>query len=252
MNITLDLLRQRHSVRSFSMEPLTNDVINTIKSEITFINSHESGLNFQLCLNDSAPFEGFARSYGAFRNVNNYLVALIDPSFDHAYERAGYFAEQFVIKCTELGIGTCFVGGTFSREHIATRSEVYEKIPFVIALGYPEEEKTTIVAKMSRSLMHIKKKTLRDFYDGDDFEYQNAVAKFPWLISALEAIECAPSALNKQPIRLKMIIKESFPEIVAYSKNHSLIDLGIAKYNVGAIIPGYWDWGENGVFHHKD
>lgn len=248
MDITLELLKKRHSVRSYSMQPLSSASINALRSEVAYINSHEAGLNFQLCLNDSAPFEGFARSYGAFRNVNNYLAAIVDPTFDNAFERAGYFAEQFVIKCTELGLGTCFVGGTFSREHVTSRLEVYEKIPFVVALGNPEEEKTTLIGKMTRSLVHIKKKGIRDFYDGDDFEYQNAIAKFPWLTTALEAVQSAPSALNKQPVRLKMIIKNAMPMIKAFTKGNQPVDLGIAKFNVAAVVKGSWEWGEDGVF----
>lgn len=249
MDITLDLLKQRHSVRSYSMEPLTGAAINALRSEVTYINTHEAGLKFQLCLNDSAPFDGFARSYGAFRNVNNYMAAIIDPSFENAYERAGYFAEQFVIKCTELGLGTCFVGGTFSREHVNAKMEVFEKIPFVVSLGYPEVSKTTLIGKMTKSLAHLRKRSIRDFYEGDDFEYQNALAKFPWLSTALEALKCAPSALNKQPVRLKMEIRESSPVIVAFSKGNNPVDLGIAKYNMAAAVKGTWDWGENGAFH---
>lgn len=249
MKITLDLLQKRHSVRSYTSDSLSSEIINTLKSEITYINSHESGLNFQLCLNDSAAFEGFKRSYGAFRNVKNYLAAVIDPSFDNALERAGYFAEQFVIKCTEMGLGTCFVGGTFSRENVGARMEVYEKLPFVVTFGNPEENKTTVIGRISRSLLHLSNKKIRDFYDGDDFEYQNALAKFPWLSTALDALACAPSSLNKQPVRLKMVINESLPEIIAFSKNNSIVDLGIAKYNIASIIPGKWDWGEKGVFH---
>lgn len=252
MDITLDLLESRHSVRSYSTEEITSTIINTLKSEITYINSHEPGLNFQLCLDQPAAFEGFKRSYGAFRNVKNYLAAIIDPSFDNALERAGYFAEQFVIKCTELGLGTCFVGGTFSREDVATRLEVYEKLPFVVTFGYPEENKTTLIGKFSRALLHIKTRKPRDFYEGDDFEYQNALAKFPWLSTAIDALACAPSALNKQPVRLKMVIKESLPEIVAFTKNNSPVDLGIAKFNIASILHGSWEWGEDGVFQIND
>lgn len=198
----LELIQARHSVRSYSGKTIPDDVRNRLKSEVTYINTHEAGLNFQLCFDDDAPFRGVGRSYGMFRGVRNYLVAVIDPTFPDAYERAGYFAEQFVIEALRLGIGTCFVGGTFSRQNVGARVEVYEKIPFVIPFGYPEDDKTPLLAKMAMKFAHRKKMSPRDFFDGEDAEYEIWRNEFPWLDVALEAVACAPSSLNKRPVRL--------------------------------------------------
>lgn len=252
MDIDLELLRKRHSVRAYSPEPIAVSLVNRLKSEITFVNSHEAGLNFTLCLDDNAPFKGFSRSYGMFRNADNYIAAIIDPSFDHAEERAGYFAQQLVIECTALGLGTCFVGGTFSRRNVNARLEVYEKVPFVVTVGNPEEEKTTFVGRLTKTMAHRKQMSPREFYDGDEEEYTRALMSFPWLDKALEALACAPSALNRRPVRLKMIESNGHSAIIAYNvsqNQYSPVDLGIAKFNIAAIVPGLWDWGERGEFH---
>lgn len=250
MDQTLELLKKRHSVRSYSSEIIPEEMIKFLRSELTFINTHESGLNFQLFLGDKAPFKGFTRSYGMFRNVRNYMAAIIDPSFEYSLERAGYFAQQFVMECTHKGLGTCFVGGTFSRDYIPTNIEIYEKIPFVVTFGYAEESKSTILGKFTSRMAHRNKKSPRLFYDGDDSEYNKAITLFNWLPLALEAISYAPSAVNRQPVRLKMIERNGNNVIIAYTvlKEPVPVDLGIAKFNVASIIPGYWEWGEKGAF----
>jgi len=247
----LELIQSRHSVRSYSGKAIPDDVRNRLRSEVTYINTHEAGLNFQLSFDDDAPFRGVGRSYGMFRGVRNYLVAVIDPTFPDAYERAGYFAEQFVIEALKLGIGTCFVGGTFSRQNVGARVEVYEKIPFVIPFGYPEDDKTPLLAKMAMKFAHRKKMSPRDFFEGTDPEYAATRQEFKWLDVALEAVACSPSSLNKRPVRLKTVTEEGKLHIAATTNGQetSPVDLGIAKFNVATAVAGIFDWGNSGIFY---
>ena len=247
----LDLLENRHSVRSFTVEPLSQSVIDRLKSEATYINSHEAGLNFQLVFNDSTPFAGFRQSYGIFRNVRNYLAVVIDPTFPDTYERAGYFAQQFVVEALKLNLGTCYVGATFSKNHIQPRMEVYEKLPFVIALGFPDVDKTSLIGNLTSRLAHFKKRKPVDFFDGSEDEYNRAKSLFPWIDDALRAVACAPSSLNRQPVRLALKSVDGSDCIVAYTVdgNKSAVDLGIAKFNVASVVQGIWDFGQYAPFY---
>lgn len=248
---TLELLAERHSVRSYSVEPLKEDIFNSLRSEVTYINTHEAGLNLQLCLDQPDAFAGLSRSYGFFRNVRNYLACVIDPTFDFAMERAACNAEQFVMFCVEKGLGTCFVGGTFSRKHVAAQVEVYEKIPFVVTFGIPDEKHTSVLVKGMVKMMHRNKKRPRDFFEGTEADYADACRLIPDLERGLEAIALAPSALNKQPVRLRLDHSGESPRLIAVTGDYEKFaaDLGIAKYNFSAVIPGFWDWGEAGAFN---
>ena len=248
--LMIELLEKRHSVRSYESKPLSKELIDKIKSEVTFINSHEAGLNFQVVFSDGSPFSGFGRSYGMFRNVTNYIAAVIDPTFPNTEERAGYFAQQCVIELVKSGLGTCFVGGTFSRDNVNARVEVYEKIPFVVAFGYPEENKTTLMGKLTSKLAHRKNYKLSDFLTENQVSEEELRNCNIDLNLALRAVACAPSALNSKPVRLSTQILNGRPVIIAgvkdYAKN--AVDLGIAKYNVANVLPGVWEWGNNEPF----
>lgn len=246
---SLELLKKRHSVRNYSTETVDLSVRNALQAEVTMINTHESGLNFQLVFDNDDPFRGFTRSYGFFKNARNYMACVIDPTFPNTEERAGYFAEQFAIKALELGLGTCFVGGTFSEKHLDISRHVYEAVPFIVAFGYPSRSRQTAVSKLASEWIHRKSLKPRDFFAGDDKEYRKATEIFPWLPDALEALACAPSSLNKQPVRVRLGDDDMIHAYSIPGTSQSAIDLGIGKYNFGCVAAGEWEWGEEAPFY---
>lgn len=246
--MTLKELRSRHSVRSFSLNKIPEDLRKQLNAEITMINSHEAGLNFQLCFDDDDPFRGFTRSYGFFKNARNYLACVIDSSFPNAAERAGYFAEQFVMKCVLMGLGTCFIGGTYSSSHVNAAMRVYEKLPFIVTFGYSSETGPSKLAKLAVKFAHRNQLSGRDLFEGDEPTYKMALETYPWLSDALEGLACAPSSLNKQPVRIYLNKDGEIAARTLPGDEKSSIDLGIGKFNFAEVAPGEWEWGENAPF----
>ena len=159
------------------------------------------------------------------------------------------------MKAVELGLGTCFVGGTFSAKHVNVRKEVYEEVPFLVTIGYPSD-KVSLAARLSSKFAHRKVRNPKDFFDGDEIHYSDAMKMYPWLTTALEAVACAPSALNHQPVRLTLQnpareeVAGGTPDVpmiaafVTSDDKFSMVDLGIAKANVAMAVPGVRDWGD--------
>ncbi len=249
MSYTVDELRSRHTVRRYKNTPLTEEIKNSLRSEVTFINTHESGLNFQLVFDNGDPFEGFNKSYGMFSNVNNYLACVIDPTFDNACERAGFFAQQFVMKCVSKQLGACFVGGTYSEKKLDVQKHIYEKIPFVVCFGIPEDKTQTFLSSMAMRMAHRHDLKPRDFFAGDDKVFNEACYKFPFLIPALQGLSCAPSSLNKQPCRISLDNDSNLRMYTTKKDPANAVDLGIGKFNFAeAADAGEWEWGENAIF----
>lgn len=244
--MTITQLRSRHSVRTFGDDEIEKAVVDKLKAEITMINTVEPGLHFQLILNDSGPFDGFFNSYGMFKNACNYVACVIEPSYPYTYQRAGYYAQQVVMLAVSLGLGTCFVGGTFNAEVTSAQLRAGEKIPFLIALGYEDNSVETMIAKISKKMLHLSRKKVLDFIE-TDINKESIVKGNSQLYVALQAVECAPSAMNRQPVKI-MYRNGEIKATAKSSSNSDMIDLGIAMYNFQAVWQGFWEWGNPALF----
>lgn len=250
----LGTLESRHSVRNFSTRPLGEDVVRKLRADITFINTHEAGMHFELVTDDPDPFRGFRRSYGMFRNVTDYIAVVADTSFANYMERTGYCAQQLVMEAVSMGLGTCYVGGTYDSSVVKVNLRVDRKILFIIAIGYPErQDNESLLARVARKLMHRKIRPAWDFFSSD-IPREEAIKLFPMIETGLEAVACAPSALNRQPVRLWLEQSQQAGGTVTVcagvddSDPKTLIDLGIAKFNFQAVVPGLWEWGNGAAF----
>lgn len=244
MMTPLQTLQSRHSVRAFREEALSDTHVKKLKACITMINTHQQGLKFQLITNDPDPLAGFSKSYGVFTNPRNYMAAVVDTATPDVLERAGYYAEQVVIKSCELGVGSSFVGGTYNESKVKVQLRAGEKVLFLVLLGYPAE-KTKFMAKIMAKMVHLKRMDAEQFFEPSG-DLTEAIGKFPFLTVGLEAVACAPSALNKRPTRIFLRHDSAGDALCARvddSNPKNLIDLGIAKYNFNYATSTECEWG---------
>lgn len=199
--MTLDDLRLRHSVRTFSPEPLDPSQIRTLNAVITDINTHQSGMHFQLVTDSPDPFKGFSKSYGMFRNARNYVACVVDTSYSNYLERGGYFGMQILMRAFTLGLGTCFVSGAFSAKAVEARVRPGEELLFLIVLGKEAEDgQATFMASLMHKVSHRHSGlTPMDFLD-TKLPWEKICDAFPQLLKGLEAVSYAPSAMNRQPV----------------------------------------------------
>ncbi|MCM1377012.1 MAG: hypothetical protein NC097_06090 [Clostridium sp.] len=251
--MTLQEIQQRHSVRSFRELPLSAQHVRTLKADLTMINTHEAGLEYHLITDNSSAIAKFNKSYGFFRNARNYIAVVCDNNYSDVKERAGFFAEQIVLQATVMGIATCFVGGTFSRDNIDIPLRAGQEIPFIILMGYKDTiEPPRPLARFAMKLAHIKSMSPENFYvERKGWPLQKALKTFPYLMDGLKAVAAAPSSMNKRPVRLWIGTKDEQPVVrigIPEIKPTQLIDLGIAKCNFAEVADGVWDWGNGAAF----
>ena len=240
----LELLQTRKSVRGYTDAPVPAEILNKLKATVTMINTHQHGLKFQIITDDPDPFKAFSRSYGSFRNPRNYMAAVVDTAVDNVYERAGYFAEKFAIKAVELGLGTCFVGGTFNPDKVKAQLRAGEKVLFIVLFGYPYG-KEKLLARVTAGIAHRKRMSVEDFFEPAS-KAAEALSMFPDMRLGLEGVACAPSSLNRRPARifLKGDGENAVPcARVADPTPGNLVDLGIAKFNYNFATTTECSWG---------
>ncbi len=116
--------------------------------------------------------------------------------------------ERIILGITDLGLGTCWVGGTFRRNDYAYMIDLAadELLPAITPVGYPPRDSRTIVDK---SLVYLaqsrNRKPWEKLFFLHDFAMpltENEAGDYREMI---RAVQLAPSASNKQPWR---IVKE--------------------------------------------
>ncbi|MBO5776370.1 MAG: nitroreductase, partial [Clostridia bacterium] len=108
-----EAIENRHSVRRYLDKKIPDDIIEILNREIYNCNV-EGALNIQLVCNRPEAFQGIKASYGKLQNVNNY-IALVGKKSNTLDYRVGYYGERIVIKAQQLGLNTCWLGGTYSK-----------------------------------------------------------------------------------------------------------------------------------------
>lgn len=206
------------------------------------INTHEAGAHFQIITDNEDPFSGFDKGYGIFKNPRNYLACVMDTSFPDALERAGYFAEEFVVKATELGLGTCFIGGTYNASKADIQLRPDWKLLFIVVFGYPYSKERPL-ARLMKGVVHMRKRENSYYYESGEASFNEMASKYHMLPTAIEALRCAPSSLNRQPAKIRVSGSGGLEIFADASNPKNLIDLGIAKFNVSYATGSDIEWG---------
>lgn len=215
----LQAIDLRHSRRSYLDTPIEVNSVAVLLDTMDNCNK-ESGLSIQWVDKGREAFRGFSLGYGLFSRVGSYFALIGKTSDSHLKEKAGYYGEQLVLTATKLGLGTCWVGGTFSRNRCPVTIRKDEVLLSLITVGHVAEKKG-FKENTIYKLTHRKTKSIEELYSADTSVPQ-------WFVNGMKAVQKAPSAINHQPVFFtyrKGIVTAK----VINTKNHEPIDLGIAK-----------------------
>lgn len=208
----------RKSRRSYKDEPIPKEHTDALLQSIQELNA-QSGLHMQL-VEDKQAFASIRKNYGFFKNVPAYFVLAGKEDDPLLHEKIGYYGELLVLEATRLGLGTCWVGSTYDKEQTKAELAEGERVVCVVSVGLTAG-KDTVRERTIYSMVHTKSKKLEDLFECDETPAP------AWFLSAMNAVLRAPSARNKQPV--KIIYKNNRIEAVTGEFQVNKIDLGIAK-----------------------
>ena len=118
----LEVIKERHSVRSYTDKKIEQDKIKQLQDMIDVCN-RESGLHMQLVTDEPKAFDGLMAHYGKFSGVKNY-IAIVGKKGSDVQEKCGYYGEKLVLLAAQLGLNTCWVAMTFKRYQVLSRWKV--------------------------------------------------------------------------------------------------------------------------------
>lgn len=222
-----DAIYRRKSIRKYLDEELHVGIIEELKDAAKSskrlygyidmdIHVVEDGRKMQKVIS------GIVGNYGKIR-APHYIIATSEVKEGYL-ENVGYALEPIVLKLTDLGIGTCWIGGNVRKQSVKQVIDIKERhVPvIVIAFGYPKDHDD------------IAKKALKSRNRKDISELILDEMGITWQYT-IDAARMAPSSLNSQPWRFSK--KGNIVDVYSvkrkgifakYLQNMNFIDIGIA------------------------
>ncbi len=204
-----EAIEVRHSVRRYLDVQIEDEKVAKLNEIIDELNK-TLDLHIQLVLNDKdVSTKNGKPKYGSFENAYNYFV-LAGKKCKNLNEKLGYAGECLALNCTTMGLGTCFVGMSYTNNKEKYELNSDESLDLVMYVGY------------SNGSEHPRKSKTYD----DVAKAENPPV---WFIKGVEAALLAPTALNQQKFTFEYVdgrVKAKYG-LGVFTKT----DLGIAKYN---------------------
>jgi nitroreductase len=232
---TIDVIKIRKSSRTFEQTELKLSDKNELERYILENNKLIDDEKIELrIVEKKSENRKMKLDYGMIKGHHTYLLGVSASSVGSRINY-GYLLEKVVLKATEMGISTCWVGifdETYFNE--ITVEDGFE-IPAIVIVGYSKERQVSLDKLLRFSMNATKRLGWEKLF----FNYLSHTPLRPEMISkyteSLEMVRLAPSSGNTQPWRIffdnatnefhffKKPINKKYEEIGLHD-----IDLGIA------------------------
>jgi hypothetical protein len=147
-------------------------------------------------------------------------------------EDLGFCFEKVILAATSLGLGTCWMGGTFNRANFARRIKVSddEVVPAISPIGYARDKRTVRERLLRRLAKSDQRKPWEELFFDGDLNTPLARGSAGKYAGVLDCVRLGPSASNNQPWRIVKQSSESafhfyLKRTWGYDKFNARIDL---------------------------
>ena len=195
-------------------------------------------------------FKGVIGAYGKVKDAPIAIAFIGDMNDGHVQEKTGYMGEGIILEATALGLDTCWVGGFFKPEVVASQVNLKkgERILAVTPAGYAMEQETVEEKIVTGFGSTHRRKPLSALTTGlQEYDWPE------WVRAALEAARLSPSAINRQPWGFHVALDAITVSVRTAGPDFNVskrLDCGIAMLHIEVAtmnsgITGTWEFMEN-------
>ena len=201
------LIRKRFSCRTYHTKSISNTHLSILDQFVSNcqVGPFGSRSRYKIIASrngDSQALKGLG-TYGFIKDPVGFILGACQDT-PGSLEDFGYLMEAILLRATDLGIGTCWLGGTFTKSRFVQTMDLQpgENIPSVASMGYPSDDQAWMDRASRLYAGADRRKPWEELFYKDRFgdplesheaaEYQDPV----------ELVRLAPSASNKQPWRI--------------------------------------------------
>ncbi|HEY8892576.1 MAG TPA: nitroreductase family protein [Clostridium sp.] len=232
----IELIKMRKSSRTFDQTNIKSITLKSLEDYITKINE-ETKLRARFILTQSNDNDGRKvkklGTYGIITGANSFIIGIVDKEEKDALE-FGYLFEKIVLFATDLGLQTCWLGGTFNKGNFEQNINLLDNefIPIVSPVGTKKEKPRVFESAMRAVIGANKRKPWSElFFEIDTLVPLNEENEGEYAVP-LEMVRLGPSASNKQPWRI-IKDKNAYHFFVCRTKGYGLTGFDMQKNDIG-------------------
>ena len=201
------LVKQRYSCRSYLKQPVEEQTRQRLANFAASLQTGPFGARMRFKLvaargQDQKTLKNLG-TYGFIKGATGFIIGAIQDD-EMNLEDFGYLMESIILFATDIGLGTCWLGGTFTKSSFSKRISPSpgELIPAVASVGYCAK-KSPRLDKLIRNTAGAERRLPWEqmFFDskfGVPLSHQAAGD----YAQVLEMVRWGPSASNRQPWRV--------------------------------------------------
>ncbi len=265
-----EIVRQRFSCRNYIENPIKEDTRQLLVDYLSSIGDGPFGsrARFELAAateQDRRALKGLG-TYGFIRGATGFIIGAIQRD-ENNLEDFGFLLEQIILLATDIGLGTCWLGGSFTKSSFARKISAKESelVPAVVSVGYIAKKPRRIESLFRSGGGTDRRLPWEQLFFEGRFGAPLAEESAGEYTRPLEMVRLAPSASNRQPWRIlkdgnrwhfylqrtpgyreRMLVK------LFTAADLQRIDMGIALSHFELMVrdldlDGYWEVGEPGI-----
>lgn len=234
----IQIIKERISVRSFDKKRTDEAAFKKLEEYIDKVNG-EAKTKLRFLLTDRRVDSGSPEklgTYGIISGAERYIIGVLDKD-DRDEVEFGYLFEKIVLCATGLGLGTCWLGGTFKRSDFVQTAKLQEDehIPIVSPVGIKKAKGGLVNKIMRAGAGSDRRKPWNELF----FEGNEATCLSPEAAGAyetvLDMVRIGPSASNKQPWRV-IRVKNEYQLFLCRNEGYGVSGYDLQKNDLGIAM----------------
>jgi hypothetical protein len=202
-----EIIQARASCRTYEERPIAAQTRQRLSDIVSSIGAGPFGTRprFELVAateEDRAALKGLG-TYGFIKGATGFIVGAARYA-ENRDEDYGYHMELIILQATDLGLGTCWLGGSFTRSSFAAKigARPGEVVPAVAAVGYAAGRPRALDAMIRRTARSDRRLPWHALFFANSFGTPLSTEQAGVYAVPLEMVRLGPSASNKQPWRV--------------------------------------------------
>jgi len=198
-----DAILARRSVRMYERTPLPEPLLDEVRTAVEGVSALSPELPFSCAVQAVAEGDDIVSAmggYGRLLSIPHVLVPAIGDGPNSLID-FGYRVEQLVVRLTQLGLGTCWLGALTHRASVVARFGPAEGTTIAAIVAFGRTAQNTASRAVNSAIRSVvganRKKRVQEFTWRDTVGSPAALTELESKV--LEALRASPSTGNAQP-----------------------------------------------------